>query len=71
VANVIKLKAYTGVGPYVGENLRVLTLTFYKNTNILYFKVTSKNNNHFVVNFRNDYYIIGTNCYNNLSCLKI
>jgi len=71
VANIIKLKAYTGVGPYVGENLRTLNLTFYKSTNILYFKVTSMNNKHFVVNFRNDYNIIGTNFYNNLSCLKI
>jgi len=71
VANVIKLKAYTGVETYVGENLQTLYLTFYKNTNMLYFKVTSKNNEHFVVNFRNDYYILGTNSYNNLSCLKI
>jgi len=70
VANVIKLKAYTGVEAYVGENLQTVYLTFYKNTNMLNFKVTSKNNERFVVNFRNDYYIVGTNSYKNLSCKK-
>lgn len=71
MANVIKLKVYTGVEPYVGENLQTLNLIFYKSTNIPYFKLTSKNNKHFVVNFRNDYYILGMNFYKNLSCLKI